>query len=622
MKKSTTFLNRPADIVGNNEIGEKPEMETFKLLKEGISLHQQGRLAQAKALYEEVLLKDPHSFDAWHLSGVIAAQSNNPSEAVDLIDKAIKINPSNAAALTNRGNALKALKRFEEAVMSYDSAIKIKSDYAEAYSNRGATLAELNRFDEALLSYDRAIAIVPSFAIAHNNRGNALQRLSLLEQAVASYERAISLKPDYAEAYNNKGNVLQNLRRLQEAVNSYDRAIAIRPDYADAYNNRGMTLHKSEQLEDALESYDHAITIKPDYADAYNNRGLALQELNRVMEAISSYDRAIEIKPNYAQAHWNKSLALLLIGDFEQGWKLFEWRWRQGKLKLRAETFSEPLWLGNVNIQNKTIFLYAEQGLGDTIQFCRYAKLIKDLGAIVCLEVPKPCYSLLRNLGFVDFLIEQGKNRPAFDYHCPLMSLPLAFGTKLSSIPMSAAYLIADEKKVDYWAEKISGNTTGRLKVGVVWSGGFRPNQPELWGVHERRNIPLDVFARAFSMINADFFSLQKGDPAESAIRGRELEYWPQGNFYNYSNELYDFSDTAALIKNLDVIISVDTSTAHLSAALGKPTWILNRFDTCWRWLLDRNDSPWYQSVKLYRQGEDRDWEKVLRVVASDLLSE
>jgi hypothetical protein len=224
---------------------------------------------------------------------------------------------------------------------------------------------------------------------------------------------------------------------------------------------------------------------------------------------------------------------------------------------------------------------------------------------------------LLARLPGVDQLIERGTSLPPFDYHCPLMSLPLAFGTTVATIPFPRAYLRADEAKVRHWRDKIGGG--GRLKVGVIWNGGFRPNQPELWSTNERRNIPLDVFAEAFRSIHADFFSLQKGDPAESAIRGRELEYWPQGNFFNFAGELNDFSDTAALIENLDVVVSVDTATAHVAAALGKPTWILNRFDSCWRWLRDRDDSPWYPSARLYRQQSDCHWAPVLQQLADDL---
>jgi tetratricopeptide (TPR) repeat protein len=468
--------------------------------------------------------------------------------------------------------------------------------------------------NEALNSYDKAIDLKENYPAAHFNRGVLLQQLRRLDDALVSYDRAIALKGNYAEAYANRGAVLQLLRRLDDALTSYTEAIAIKPDYAEAYANRGVALKEMGRLDEALRNCDKAIDLKADYAEAHSNRGNVLQELRVLDEAIASYDQAIAINPLNADAHWNKALTHLIGGEYKKGWLLHEWRWKTKSPALGERIFTQPLWLGQENLHNKTILLHAEQGLGDSLQFCRYAKLVKDQGAHVLLEVPAALVRLLSSLSGVDQVIALGEALPDFDYHCPLMSLPLALGTDLASVPFTDSYVLAEDVKVGYWRNKIGH--AGRLKVGVVWSGGFRANQP---AAHERRNITLDIFARALNTVNADFFSLQKGDPAESAIRGRELEYWPQGNLYNYVSELQDFSDTAALIENLDLVVSVDTSTAHLSAALGKPTWILNRFDTCWRWLLDRDDSPWYQSVKLYRQSDGRQWEPVLKRLADDL---
>jgi hypothetical protein len=311
-------------------------------------------------------------------------------------------------------------------------------------------------------------------------------------------------------------------------------------------------------------------------------------------------------------------MLLLSLQDFENGWELYEWRWKKENFTSQKRNFTQPLWLGVESLPNKTILLHAEQGLGDTIQFCRYIPLVKKLGARVLLEVPKPLMELLEDFEGVDELIEAGKQLPEFNYHCPLLSLPLAFKTNLESIPFHKSYLKANQNKIVQWQKRI-GNLSG-LKVGLVWNGGFRANQPELWSVNERRNIPLKILAQKLHSINVNYYSLQKGEPAESEIRNRETEYFSNGNFINYTADLVDFSDTAALVANMDLIIAVDTSTAHLAAALGKPTWIVNRYDSCWRWFLDREDSPWYESVKLYRQGEDRQWAPVLERVARDLI--
>ena len=585
-------------------------------LQHGFTLHSAGQLERASAVYQTILQIDPKNFDAIQLLGTVAAQTRQWTTAVDLYTRALQIYRT-ADLFYNQGIAFQELRRLDEALSSYGKAIGLNRDFAEAYLNQGNVLREVGHLNEALNSYDKAIDLKENYPAAYFNRGVLLQQLRRLDDALISYDKAIVLKIDYAEAYANRGVLLQLLLRSDDALISYTQAIAIKPDYAEAYANRGVVLKEMGRLDEALTSCNQAIELKADYAEAHSNRGNVLQELRRLDEAIASYDQAIAINPLNADAHWNQSLTHLIGGEYKKGWLLHEWRWKTKSPASGERVFTQPLWLGQENLHNKTILLHAEQGLGDSLQFCRYAKLVKDQGAHVVLEVPAALVSLLSSLSGVDQVIAFGEVLPDFDYHCPMMSLPLAFGTELASIPFPSSYLRAEEMKAGYWRNKMGH--AGRLKVGVVWSGGFRANQPELWGVHQRRNITLDIFASALNTVNADFFSLQKGDPAESAIRGRELEYWPRGNLYNYVSELQDFSDTAALIENLDLVVSVDTSTAHLSAALGKPTWILNRFDTCWRWLLDRDDSPWYQSVKLYRQSEDRAWEPVLNRLADDL---
>jgi len=539
-------------------------------------------------------------------------------EALMSVDKAIQVKPDYAEACFQRGFNLTELKRLDEALVSYDKAIEIKRDFAEAYSGRGAVLKELNRFDEALASYSKAIHLNHGYAEAYFNQGLILSKLNRFEESLDNYNQAIEHNGNYPEAYSNRGNVLKDLQRFDEALASYGKALELNDGYAEAYFNQGLILFELNQIEESLSSYNKAIELKRDYAEAYLNRGNVLQEARMFDEALICYDKAIEIKHSYAEAYLNKSLLLLLRQDFEKGWALYEWRWKKLELTSSHRNFIPPVWLGNDSLERKTILLHAEQGLGDTLQFCRYVCLVKNLGARVLLEVPKSLMELLNDLEGVDELIETGQPLPAFDYHCPLLSLPLAFKTKLETIPFSRPYLKANQEKISHWQKRISD--LNGLKVGLVWNGGFRPNQPELWALNARRNIPLKIFAQKFNLINVNFFSLQKGDPAESEIRGREIEFWPRGNFFNFSDELVDFSDTAALISHMDLIISVDTSTAHLAGALGKPTWILNRFDSCWRWMLERDDSPWYESVKLYRQGEDRQWEPVLERVVNDLL--
>ena len=648
-------MSRPTSRPTQNNFIFKPPVnfgsvnDADRLFQQGFALLNQGRHEQAKEILEKAIKINPKHFDALHLLGIIAAQVKNHALAISFFDKAVKLNRTNPFFYFNRGNAyieanqidnalinynksidldplyaeayfykaiaLTAKNLLSEALVSINKAIQIKPDHAEYLTNRGGILAKLNLFEEALISYDMAISLNPNHALAFNNRGNVLKNLNQFEDALKSYDKAIEFQHDYADAYSNRGIVLFILKRFDQALRSYDTSIELKCDSAEAYLNRGNALMEFNSFDEALASYDKTIKLKPDYADAYSNRGIALSNLKRYAEALESYDKAIKLKPDLTDSYLNKSLILLLLQDFKNGWQAYEWRWKS-KQKKSNRDFVQPLWLGVESLLNQTILIHAEQGLGDTIQFCRYAALVKKLGARVLLEVPKSLMVLLKDLEGVDILLEQGKPLPDFDFHCPLLSLPLAFKTELQTIPFPKSYLKADQNKINQWQKRLNLNG---FKVGLVWSGGFRAIETESSSIFERRNIPLKILAQKLNSIKVNYFSLQKGDPAESEIRGHETEYWPSGNFFNYADELLDFSDTAALISNMDLVIAVDTSTAHLAGALGKPTWILNRFDLCWRWMLDRDDSPWYESVKLYRQEDDRQWAPVLERVARDL---
>ena len=449
-------------------------------------------------------------------------------------------------------------------------------------------------------------------------RGLALQCKGEFAEAGKCYLEIIASDPKSFDALHMLGVLGYQMDNSNLSVQFLLKAIELNSNNARVYYNLGAALKKLNRFGDALNCYDRAIELNKTFAEAHFNRGFILALMMQIEAALSSYETAIRLDASLIQVHWNKALVLLLKGDYENGWPLYEWGWRASQRGAVRE-FSQVLWTGAEGLKGKSILLHAEQGFGDTIQFCRYTQLVAELGAQVVLEVPAPLRQLLTGLSGVAEIIEAGSALPITDYHCPLMSLPLAFKTRLSNVPFSAAYLVADSSKKHMWRQRLA-HVRG-LKIGLVWNGGFRPNQPEVWDLNERRNIPLVMFSQAFNAVPVNFYSLQKGDPAESEIRGHENAFWPLKNLSNFSAELTDFSDTAALIANLDLVISVDTSTAHLSAALGVPTWILNRFDHCWRWLLNREDSPWYDTVKLYRQGPERQWEPVLVQVAKDLLA-
>jgi tetratricopeptide (TPR) repeat protein len=587
-------------------------------LQEAVKLHRQGDLLQARRIYREILLAEPRHFDALHLLGVAAAASGEFAEAADLIGKAIELDPKNHVAHCNRGAALLDSGQWQAAVVSFDRAIRLNGNYAEAHYNRGKALKELKRWPEALASCDRAISLAPAHAQSYVIRGIVLAERGLPEQALVSFDTAIRLRGDFAAAHWNRANVLCSQRHWEAALAGYDRALALQPDYAEAYANRAVALYEMRRLDESLQSCDRAIALKPEYVEAHCNRGSVLMAQRQVAQALPSYDRALEINPDCAAGHASRALALLLAGDFEKGWAENEWRWKDktGWSTREARSFQQPKWLGDISPSGKTIFLHCEQGYGDTIQFCRYVPLLTQLGTAVILEVPGPLVSLLESLRGVSQIVVQGQSPPSFDIFCPLLSLPFALKTTLSTVPAQVPYLSIPEDRRQLWRSKLGVRT--RPRIGLVWSGGFRAAQPELWAVNERRNIPLSQFA-ALADLEADFYSLQKGVPAESEFAQVLSPDWDGPKIANLSGDLRDFADSAALIEQLDLVISVDTAVAHLAGALAKPVWILNRFDACWRWLLDRDDSPWYPTARLYRQQRPGDWDSLMSSVARDL---
>ena len=586
--------------------------------QQALALHQQSRLDEARALYEQTLERLPLHAHAWHLLGIVALQTQQFERARELIEKAISSDPQIAEFHNSLGNALALLHRHKAAIPSYDESLALNPDVAETHFNRGNALFHTRRHDAAVASYETAIALKSDYADAHNNRGLALASLKRYPAALASYDEAIALKADFALAYSNRGLVLKELNRFDEALSSYDRALALKPDFAEAHSNRGLTLKELNRFDEALVSYDRAIALKPDFAEAYSNRGLVRQDRHQLEAALADFSRAIALKPDFAVAYFNRAMASLMVGDYQNGWQDYEWRWQgdNGPIIKDVRYLAQPCWLGRESIAGKAILLHSEQGMGDTIQFCRYAKWVADCGAKVILEVQAPLQGLLAGVEGVFQVVAQGDARPAFDYYCPLMSLPLAFKTTLATLPARTPYIKIDAQKALYWKQRLGEKS--KLRVGLVWSGGFRAHQPELWAINDRRNVPLAMFA-ALKHPDIEFYSLQKGQPAESELAQLLDRNWDGPQLANFAGELRDFAETAALLEQLDLLISVDTSTAHLAGAMGKPVWILNRFDACWRWLLDRSDSPWYPSARLYRQESAGDWDGVIRRVASDL---
>ena len=575
-------------------------------LQQAIAAYQRGDWAGSEASCRQVLAARAGDFDALNLLGIIAAQTQRLPEAAELLRRAVAARPSDASAHNNLANVLKSLARLDEALASYDRALAIQPRYAEAHYNRGGTLAALGRAEETIAACDRAVALKPDYAKAWYNRGVALEGLGRREAAVASYDRAVSLEPDFAEAHYNRGVMLAGLGDLDAAVESYERAVALKPGFVQPLNNLGNALLRLRRPADAVAAYDRALALKPDYVEALVNRGRALVELRQVGDAIAEFDRAIALDPGYGDAWWNKSLALLLGGDFAAGWELYEWRWKLDAFAHLRREHPQPLWVGAEPLAGRSILLHGEQGLGDAIQFCRYAPMVARLGAKVVLEVQRPLVPLMKSLAGVETVVAAGETIPAVDLRCPLLSLPRAFRTDLATIPAPERYLAADPRRLAHWQERL-GPRRG-LRVGVAWSSTSAFTRD---GV---RSMRLAEFARALPESGIEVVCLQKEiKPGDR----QDLESRPGIRFFG--DELADFGDTVALVECVDLVVSTCTSVPHLGGALGKPTWILLAHVPDWRWLLDRDDSPWYPSAKLYRQERAGDWTGVLDRVRGDL---
>jgi tetratricopeptide (TPR) repeat protein len=571
-----------------------------------LAAYQRGDRVEAERLCRLLLSGMPDYFDALFLAGIMAEQAGKAERAVELLSKAVAVRPDVAEAHYNYGVALGDLRQYEEAVASYERAIALKHDYADAYFNRGVALAELGRPVQAIESYDRAIAFNPGYAEVHNNRGIALDHLKRYEESLANYDRAIALKPDYARAHNNRGVALGRLERHADALASYDRAVALKPDYADAFANRGIALGELDRPAEALRSYERAIVLNPRHAEAFYNRGNALRDLNRHAEAIVSYERALALKPDYAAAHWNLADCCLLLGDFARGWQEYEWRWNLERNQNFKSDFQRPLWLGAEPLEGRTILLHAELGFGDTLQFCRYAREVAALGARVVLEVQPALLPLLSGLEGVALAVARGDRLPLFDYHCPLMSLPLAFKTDLTNVPVHVPYLHSDAKRVDLWRQKL--RNTGKPRIGVVWSGSMALR-------NDRRSMALKDLLPLIGGW-AEWVSLQKEVRDSDAVL---LASRP--DLRDAGAELNDFADTAALVELMDVVVTVDTSVAHVAGAMGKPVWIMLPFNPHdWRWMLNREDSIWYPTARVFRQPANGDWASVVSRVDDELV--
>jgi tetratricopeptide (TPR) repeat protein len=565
----------------------------------GVALKDQGKLDEAVACYRRALELKPDYAEARCNLGNVLRDQGNLDDAVDCYRRALELKPDFAAAHGNLGVVLNDQGRRDDAIACYRRALQLKPDFADAHNNLGAALNGQGKLAEALTCYRQALELKPDFAEAHSNLADALNSLGKPDEAVACCRRALELKPDFADAIYNLGNALNGQAKPDEAAACYRRVLELKPDFAEAHYNLGNALKDQGDLDDAVVCYRRAVQLKPDFADAHNNLGAALSGQRMLDDAAACYHRALELQPDNAEAHWNQSLLSLLTGDFPRGWAEYEWRWKTKQCSPRD--FSQASWDGQP-LEGRTILLHAEQGLGDAIQFVRYAALVKQRGGAVIVECPKPLLSLLMSCAGIDRLVGRGDELPAFDVRAPLESLPGIFHTVLGDIPAAIPYLFADAGLAERWRQEL--DRLAGFKIGIAWQGS--PKNPN----DRNRSIPLGSFEPLARCSGVRLLSLQKD---------WGLEQLPEvaGRFpvTELGSRLENFMDTAAVLVNLDLMITCDSAVAHLAGALGVPVWVALPFAPDWRWLLDRSDSPWYPTMRLFRQDRRGDWQGVFQKI-------
>ena len=454
-----------------------------------------------------------------------------------------------------------------------------------------------------------AISFRPASVRNDFDEGKRLLGEGSLDGALASFDRSIARKPDFADGHVGRTNTLRAMGRFVEALASYDIAIALSPADAAMLSNRGMILLDLQRDQDALKCFDAAIAGNPLFSSAHHNRAIALLKLQDLQEALASCNSALALEPHTARFQGTKAVALLQLGAFADGWRLYEAR-KRSENPAGNKDFLTPAWLGDGDVAGKTVFIHAEQGMGDTLQFSRYAALVQAKGAQVIMSVQTGLLRLLQRSNPGVAVIDEAEVPDSFDLHCPMMSLPLALGTTLGTIPTAVPYLHPDADRAAQWRVRLA--ELPGMKIGLVWAGSPRPDQPDANAIDKRRSITLAHYADLADIPGISLISLQKGQTA-TAPPGMILHDW--------TDELTDFADTADLVAALDLVITVDTSVAHLAGGLGTPVWILNRFDQCWRWLEGRDDSPWYPTARLFRQPAPGHWGEVIAAVRQALLA-
>jgi tetratricopeptide (TPR) repeat protein len=575
----------------------------------GNTLRRDGRLDEAVAAYREAIRLRPGYPEAYNNLGVALRGQGKTADAIAAFHEALRLRPAYPEAHHNLGLALASQGRHDAAVGCFQQAIQLRPNDAESYLHLGGALLALNRHDEAVVAISEAIRQQPTNARAYRSLGSVYGRQNKLDDAIRCYQEAIRLRPDYADAHNELGIALAGQNKFDEAAESYRTAIAHRPDYAAPHNNLATVLRNLGRYAEAVAACDRAIELKPNYVEALINRGNALAAMARYAEAIASYTRCLELWPQHVDARLNRALAWLRQGNFVLGWAEFGSRLR--KVRVSKHSQLRPAWNG-CPPRGLRVLLIAEQGLGDSLQFIRYAPILKRMGATVLFECPEPLVKLLERMPGIDVLFPQGAEPPPHDVHAALMSLPGLLGTRLETIPADLPYIHADAERVERWGRELAAYP--ELKVGINWQGN--PGFPGDF----HRSMPLRQFAALARVPGVRLFSLQKYAGSEQLRElGDAFSVVDLGSRLDEGDGTGPFLDTAAVLKNLDLFVSSDTAVVHLAGALGVPVWVPLSASASWQWMDQREDSPWYPTMRLFRQERLLDWPPVFERMAAAL---
>ena len=597
-------------------------MNINNAIKSAMENYQAGNLHQAIIICKKIVKIHPNNINAVNLLGIISYEQKDYESAIRYLKKLINLNSSNAEAYYILGHSLQEKGEADEAITYYQKSLQLNPNFLDAYYNLGTLFQDKKRNDEASSCYQKALQINPNDIDALYNLGRVLQEKELFDDAITYYQRALQINPNLADAYNNIGTILQEKELFDEAMTYCQNALKLNPHLADAYNNIGIILQEKELFDEAVTCFHKALQISPTFYKAYYNLGNSMQEKGQMDKAITCYQKALQLNPNDADVHFGLGVTFLLLGNFSQGWNEYEWRWKTKDFHKRScyrqpSDFSQPLWDGS-SLKRKSILIFAEQGVGDEIMFASCFEEIIEQADECFIECDKRLMPIFTRSFPKGVLIERLKEAdicrsklPQTDMVLPLGSLPKFLRPDFSAFPQKC-YIVPNADKVNVWRNRLKELDTG-LKVGISWRGGG------ISKVIRKRSIKLEQWAKLLSLSGIHFINLQYGE-CKDELREIKEKLGITIHDWEDADPLKDLDNFAAQIYALDLVISVDNSTVHMAGALGIPVWTLIPFLPDWRWILNREDSPWYPTMRLFRQPTLGDWESVIAKVKNELV--